>query len=123
MNEQNAKVLFMNKPKRFTLEEARALLPDIRAITQAAFEETAPTIEELKRSDLTTEERIDFERELQVMANAWAGKITRLGAVVKGLWLVDFDSGNGFYCWTYDEPTLDYFHSYDQGFSGRTPIQ
>src|SRR5438045_3726832 len=41
---------------------------------------------------------------------------------VKGLWLVDFDSGAGYYCWHYPEPALEYFHGYDEGFPGRVKL-
>ena len=46
-----------------------------------------------------------------------------LGADVKGLWLVDFDSGAGYYCWQWPEQELAFFHTYDEGFAGRTRIQ
>ena len=42
---------------------------------------------------------------------------------MKGLWLVDFDNGNGYYCWRWPEPELAYFHGYDEGFDGRVRIQ
>jgi hypothetical protein len=45
------------------------------------------------------------------------------GADVKGLWLVDFDNGSGYYCWRWPEPELAHFHGYDEGFSGRVRIQ
>ena len=53
----------------------------------------------------------------------WAREILSLGVVIKGLWLVDFDSGAGYYCWKYPEPSLEYFHGYEEGFSGRLPLQ
>ena len=46
-----------------------------------------------------------------------------LGADVKGLWLVDFDNGSGYYCWQYPEDGLDHFHSYEEGFAGRIRSQ
>jgi hypothetical protein len=45
------------------------------------------------------------------------------GVEVKGLWLIDFDNGSGYYCWRHPEPGLHFFHSYEDGFSGRVPIQ
>ena len=42
-----------------------------------------------------------------------------LGADVKGLWLVDFDTGAGYYCWKWPEEELAYFHGYEEGFAGR----
>jgi hypothetical protein len=41
---------------------------------------------------------------------------------VKGLWLVDFDNGSGYYCWRYPELRLEYYHSYDGGFGSRMRI-
>jgi len=46
-----------------------------------------------------------------------------LGLEVKGLWLVDFDNGSGYFCWTWPEEGLEYFHGYEEGFEGRTRIQ
>jgi hypothetical protein len=46
-----------------------------------------------------------------------------LGVLVKGMWLVDFDSGDGiYYCWQHPEPTIEYFHDYGSGFAGRRPL-
>ena len=42
-----------------------------------------------------------------------------LGAEAKGLWLVDFDAGNGYYSWKHPEPTVSDYHGYDDGFAGR----
>ena len=53
----------------------------------------------------------------------WARAMEALGLDVKGLWLVDFDNGNGCYCWRWPETELAYFHGYDEGFSGRVRIQ
>jgi hypothetical protein len=46
-----------------------------------------------------------------------------LGLEVKGLWLVDFDNGSGYFCWKWPEEKLEFFHGYDEGFQGRTRIQ
>ena len=52
----------------------------------------------------------------------WASEIESLGCEVKGLWLVDWDSGDGYYCWRFPEPTVGHFHGYDEGFAGRLPL-
>ena len=123
MSQENGNVVFLNKPKRFTLEEARSLLPQVREITEEAVEGAAGVMHALERPDLTDGERQAYSEELKLMADAWASRIAKLGALAKGLWLVDFDSGGGYYCWRYDEPELEFFHGYEDGFAGRTPIQ
>lgn len=60
--------------------------------------------------------------ELRELLRQWTESVLELGVEVKGLWLVDFDSGGGYYCWRYPEPALEYFHTYDEGFSGRVAI-
>jgi hypothetical protein len=52
----------------------------------------------------------------------WTREMEALGAEVKGLWLIDFDSGAGYYCWRWPEPDF-FFHGYEEGFAGRVPIQ
>jgi len=96
--------------KVFTLEEARALMPRVRALTEEAVSAYA------RLGDRLDEERQSILRE-------WAREIQALGAEIKGLWLVDFDSGAGYYCWKYPEPALDHFHGYEEGFAGRLRLQ
>ena len=35
---------------------------------------------------------------------------------------MDFDNGSGYYCWQYPEEGLQYYHTYEEGFRGRTRI-
>ena len=52
----------------------------------------------------------------------WAHQMEALGAEVKGVWLVDFDNGTGYYCWKWPEEELAWFHTYEDGFGGRVRI-
>jgi len=94
----------------FTLGEAKALLPRVRELTEEAAG---------RYGQLTAE----MEIERRDLVAQWAKDLTSLGLEIKGLWLVDFDSGAGYYCWKYPEKDLAHFHSYDEGFSGRVPLQ
>jgi hypothetical protein len=98
--------------KVFTLEEARSLLPKVKELTSEAVFKFA----RLSEGEETEEER-------QGVVGEWAREILALGAEIKGLWLVDFDSGAGYYCWKYPEGGLEYFHGYEEGFAGRLPLQ
>lgn len=108
--------------KIFTLKEAQALLPRVRALTQQAVaraEKLQAAFEDLPAG----EKRSTLEMQYHGLVRAWAEQVIDLGLEVKGLWLVDFDSGDGlYYCWHWPEPALGYFHDYDSGFSGRKPL-
>ena len=108
----------------FTLQEARDLMPKVKEITKPVFELAASLAEELQQADeLEQEERAEELRErLQTLVESWAEAIRDLGPEVKGLWLVDFDSGDGYWCWAYPEEVLDHWHSYEDGFGSRVPI-
>lgn len=60
--------------------------------------------------------------EHQRVVGRWAESVLSLGIDVKGIWLVDFDNGSGYYCWQYPEESLQYFHGYEDGFRGRLRI-
>jgi regulator of sirC expression with transglutaminase-like and TPR domain len=96
----------------FKLEQARELLPRVREITTEAVSRYA----QLSQGG-------DSEEERQGIVRRWVREISSLGAEIKGLWLVDFDAGAGYYCWKHPEPALEYFHGYDEGFAGRLPLQ
>jgi hypothetical protein len=109
--------------RQWTLASARALLPDVRARTERAVAEVEGL--EAQREALAADapERRTLEEGIERALDRWAREMEALGVQVKGLWLVDFDSGSGYYCWRWPEATLGFFHGYEDGFGGRTPIQ
>ncbi|PYQ17692.1 MAG: DUF2203 domain-containing protein [Acidobacteria bacterium] len=99
----------------FSYEQAAELLPEVRRLTEAAH---------LKIEELTRDGRVkDAEDRLNEVVGQWAEAMMRRGLEVKGLWLVDFDNGSGYYCWRYPETSLMFYHSYEEGFGGRMRIQ
>ena len=109
-----AELLVLETPQKkiFTLEQARSVLPRVKELTSDAV---------FKFARLSEGEETENER--QGVVGEWAREILSLGAEIKGLWLVDFDSGAGYYCWKYPEGALEYFHGYEEGFAGRLPLQ
>ena len=93
----------------FSYEQAVALLPEVERLTR----EAVAHVESAVSADAAVYERIVTD---------WARAVMDLGLEVKGLWLVDFDSGGGYYCWQYPEPALEYFHGYEEGFGGRVKL-
>jgi hypothetical protein len=93
----------------FTYEEALELLPEVQRITANA----ASQVDGLNEQAVA---------EAQEIIAGWADELLNLGLEVKGLWLVDFDSGSGYYCWQHPETSLQFFHDYDDGFRGRVKL-
>lgn len=110
-------------PRVFTLAEAEALFPLVRKITQVAHQELEPVRRTLEAMVPTNPLIQDVERQYEGIVKRWVGKMERLGLVVKGLWLVDFDTGDGYLCWKFPELRIGYYHSYHEGYSNRIPLR
>lgn len=110
-------------PKIWTLKEAREILPDIQRLTRTAHQ-LADEIQRALDEKIHRESEMEkLEDDLQAVLNQWAQTVLKYGVEVKGLWLVDFDNGEGYYCWRLGEDDILYEHSYEAGFSGRRLIQ
>jgi hypothetical protein len=108
-------------PKRiFTYEDAVALLPEVQRRTASAVE----IVEALLPEDADEADDLPAATtaQYQEVVAQWAEGLIGMGLEVKGLWLVDFDNGSGYYCWKWPEPALQYFHGYDEGFAGRVKL-
>lgn len=106
----------------FSYEEALATFPAVRDLTAAAVRRVESLIEEVKGREEPEEPQEEMEQAYEAVVQAWAAEIMALGCEVKGLWLVDWDSGDGYYCWRYPEESIGFFHTYEDGFAGRLPI-
>lgn len=106
----------------FTLAEARALLPRVKVITQRYYDQVE-TLRDSVEDPNDTVAMGRIEQRIQSELRNWAAELNDLGVDVKGLWLADFDSGDGYYyCWKLGETDIEYFHRYETGFAGRRPI-
>ena len=111
-----------SETKRFTLTEAEGLLPSIRALTDKAVAEADQLSSVLQRLSAADPARTEAVEALEAVVAAWTAQVRGMGLEVKGLWLVDFDNGDGYYCWKYPESAVLHFHGYDEGFAGRMKI-
>ncbi|MGH0031376.1 MAG: DUF2203 family protein [Myxococcota bacterium] len=109
--------------RRWTLEAARAILPDVRRRTAQAVERVEALGERMRAEAPDSEQRRELEQQITRQVSRWLRSMEALGVVVKGAWLVDFDTGSGYLCWRWPEERLEYFHGYDEGFAGRARIQ
>ena len=103
--------------KIFSYDEAVAMLPEVQRLTEEAYRKVE-ALGAIAASGSNTE----TDGKLNEIVNDWARTLGERGLEVKGLWLVDWDNGSGYYCWRYPEDGLHFYHSYDEGFGGRMRI-
>ncbi len=109
--------------KIFSYDEARALIPQVREVTRDANERMRALTADASQAPPGSTRARKLKEWIDTVVRHWAERIEALGALPKGVWTVDFDSGEGFfYCWSFDEEDLSYFHLYEEGFPGRKPL-
>ncbi|RHX86085.1 DUF2203 domain-containing protein [Leptospira stimsonii] len=109
--------------KIWTYEEARIILPMVREITEEYYSYVSGLTTELREKILPENEMEQKEESVRNSIFEWSSKVQDYGIEVKGLWLIDFDHGNGYYCWHLGEEDLLFEHGYEEGFAGRKLIE
>src|SRR5262249_36379347 len=114
-------------PKRparriFSYEEALETFPTVRDLTAAAVRQVEAVLGAVQSRDELVARQEEIQEACDQLVQEWARQVGRLGCEVKGMWLVDWDSGDGYYCWRFPEQTISFFHTYEDGFAGRMPI-
>lgn len=116
-------VITINRRGIFSLEEAQRILPVVRRITLEFSAKVELLIARLETLQLNQTETIcALEKQVNELIQTWNDKIRKLGAEPRGLWVVDFDNGHGYYCWKHPETDIQYWHSYEDGYTGRKPL-
>ena len=116
-------VIGINRRSTFTLDEARTLLPVVFRITKIYRTKVTALIERLDALSGNNEELVaSLESEVNALVQEWQGKVQKLGALPKGLWIADFDAGDGYFCWKFPETSLEFWHSYTDGYSKRISV-
>ena len=132
------------RPARlFTIEEANAMLPLVRAITQDLAMLARDVFDrrhrlalltagrDLKPGDRYAEELSQMETDLEkdaVRLQEYVEELRQLGVEAKGAveGLVDFpcqmDGRIVYLCWKLGEPEVLHWHELDGGFAGRQPL-
>ena len=105
--------------KLFDLTEAKQLLPLVKSITKQYQSELSPVQLRLNKMLSNDPRRNVIEDQYEHVVNIWKRKIEKLGANVYGLWIVEFDVGEGFLCWKNPELDLHYFRPNNCDFSQR----
>jgi hypothetical protein len=107
----------------FTLQEARDLLPEVKHVTADAVRRAEVLASQLQGLAEDDPQHVSLSAALSEVVSGWVEQVRLLGLHAKGLWLVDFDNGEGYYCWSYPEPGIMHYHGYEDGFGGRMSIQ
>lgn len=108
----------------FNIEEAQQLLPIVFKITKKYSEEVTALMDRIHLIDGKSPQLEDkIELQINELIQDWQNKMTKLGALPKGLWLLDFDSRDGYFCWKYPERKIQYWHQYKDGFSKRINVE
>jgi hypothetical protein len=126
----------MMTTRYFTLEEANALLVELRPLMTSLLERRARVVRLSQEAgelltdlfsdvggSLTSAMTLDF-----MAIEKLLGKIQSYGCVVKDLnaGLLDFlterDGREVYLCWRYNEPEIQYYHELHSGFNGRRPV-
>lgn len=118
------KIVEIGSQKKFTLENAQEILPLIYMITEKAQSQVRHLMSQIEAMKNVPQSRLQsMESEIQSHIDTWQKKIQKLGGHPKGYWLVDFDNGEGYFCWKFPEKEIKYSHGYKEGFTGRKEIE
>lgn len=109
--------------KLFNLAEAKELLPLVQTVTQKHQMQLNPVQDRLNRMLSNDPRRNPIEQEYEQIVSQWKSKIEKLGATVHGLWVVEFNVGEGVLCWRYPELSLNYFRANGGDFASRVKIK
>jgi hypothetical protein len=106
----------------FSYDEALTTFPLVRDLTAAAVRQIDALTQNVGSREELDSRRDELDEARDRIVRAWAREVTSIGCEVKGVFLVDWDSGDGYYCWRFPEQAISFFHTYDEGFEGRIPI-
>lgn len=109
-------------PTYHSLDSANAILPLVRKYTAEAVRRTEALSLQLQHLTKDSQEYKYVCKHYDEAVVGWAERVHRLGALAKGLWLVDFDTGSRYLCWSYPEVRIEYFHDYDGSFKTRKSL-
>lgn len=113
----------INQQRIFNLDQAHDLLAVIQKITFDAHLQVKKLSTQLQSfGSLQTPHCKALQAEIDSTVTRWESKVKRLGATPKGLWLVDFDNGMGYYCWKFPEERIQFWHGYQDGYTKRVLI-
>ena len=93
----------------FSLAEAQALLPVVRKVTRRAVGDFDPVRGRYRNLLDCDPRKPQLALQYEKIVRLWMTKMARFGLVARGLWAVEFDTGDGYLSWKYPELRLEFF--------------
>lgn len=117
------KLFELKGPRILTRAEAQRLIPVIIKMTERTQKEVQFLVQKLELvRQVDPDHAQTIENQIDDVMNIWRDQVTRLGGKPKGIWIVDFDNGQGYYCWKYPEREIKFEHGYRDGFLCRREL-
>lgn len=121
--DQHPQLVTIGQPKVFSKNDAEYVLRTIYRLSEKASQKVDTLVRQMEAFREDQKDLIRFvENQINNEVHEWQNKIEKLGATPRGLWMVDLDSGDGFYCWKFPEKEILYWHAYKDGFSKRVEL-
>jgi hypothetical protein len=120
----------------FTIEEARAVLPEIAPLVGGLLEARAKVVVTGQgmqdvlgdlQSDVGGPKAARLVAEFEKIESL-IEQIQSYGCAIKSVeaglidFLYDMDGRDVYLCWRYGEPTIAYYHDIHEGYNGRRPL-
>jgi len=105
-------VIPIHSSRKFTHEEAEEILPIIRRITERTAARATEIQEQLRWIPVEEPLHRRLNMRLESIFRLWATKVAHLGCEPRGMWLVDFSTGDGWFSWRYGDEGLNFFRSH-----------
>ncbi|MFH1830913.1 MAG: DUF2203 family protein [Pseudomonadota bacterium] len=106
-------VIPIHSRRIFTQEEALDLLPIVRRITETVAADVSELQEQIRFVPYGEPLYKRLYSQIEQRVRRWAIKISKLGCEPRGIWLVDFDAGTGWFTWRLGDEGLAFFHSHE----------
>ncbi len=108
--------------RTFSYEDALNTFPQVRDLTTAAIRQIEAMLNRVQSRDELEARKEELQSAYERIVQAWVEEVSSVGCEVKGLWLVDWDCGDGYYCWRFPEDSISHYHGYEEGFDDRVPV-
>ena len=93
----------------FSLAEAQSLLPVVRKVTRRAAGDFDPVRRRYRNLLDCDPRKPQLALQYEKIIRRWMTKMARFGLAARGLWSVDFDTGDGYLSWKFPELRLAFF--------------